>query len=164
MIFVCNLAASDQTDDDRRADDECQHKTVRRVPRGKPATNGSACIRKVEECEGRELGDERIFDRHDECGPRDGGCNDSVHVPAVAVISSVSCVFEAPVNSAEERNNLQCQLWILEFYAGTYNGAVSDLQRCNNVKELMSQLGGEEIARSSVLGMVDVKSQVDGRH
>lgn len=86
---IRNLPSSNQTYDDTRAYDKCQHETVDTVPRRGPAATFGAGISVVEEVECEELGDESVFDRQEDGGPGYGSADDADGVAGVAFVAAV---------------------------------------------------------------------------
>lgn len=109
---IRNLAPSDQTNNNRGADNERQHKAINAVPGRSPAAGFGAHVGVVEEVEGEELGNEGVFDGHEDGGPGYGGADYADHVAGVALCAAVLGPFEAPVDGAEEGEDLlHYQLW-----------------------------------------------------
>ena len=108
MISLDDLASSNQADDNLGTDEKGEDETVHGVPLREPSANCGASVCEVEEVEVQELSDQGVFDRHENCWPCNCGSNDSVDIPTIAVISTITSIFEAPVDSSKERNNLRC--------------------------------------------------------
>jgi hypothetical protein len=146
VISVDNLASSNQAYNDRGTDEKGENETIHRVPFWEPSTNSSTSICKVEEVESQELSDQGIFDWHEDCGPRNCRSNDSVDVSAIAVVSSISGIFETPVDGSEERNYLLCASVHTNGktrVSGPYNCAISNLNRSNHIQKLVCRLWRE---------------------
>jgi len=100
------MTTPDQRSDDAATDDEGEDKTVDRVPGWGPTTPGSSAVGVVKEVESQELSDQRIFDGKQKGRPSDSRGDDTNCVTLVALSTSVSSPFKAPMDRAEERDNL----------------------------------------------------------
>jgi hypothetical protein len=104
---VCDLASTDQGNDNAGADNECQDEAVDSVPWRGPASLGGATVCIVKEVEGDELGNQSVFNREEDCGPCDCGGPDADGITLVAMGSTVTSKLQTPVNSAKEGDDLR---------------------------------------------------------
>lgn len=104
---VCDLASTDQRQDNTGAYNECQNEAVDSVPRRGPASLTGATVSVVEEVKSNELGDQSVFDREEDCGPCDCGGPNADCIALVAFVSAVPSKLQTPVDSAKEGDDLQ---------------------------------------------------------
>ena len=99
---VGDLLATNQAEDNASTDDEGEDEAVHGVPRRSPAFNSGASVGVVEEGECQELRDQGIFDGKEKGWPRNGGCDHTDRVPAVASASAIFGPLKTPVDGTEE--------------------------------------------------------------
>lgn len=111
---IRDLSTPDQGDDNAAADDEREHEAVDAVPLRRPAAGLGAHVGVVEEVEGEELRNERVFDGEEEGGPGYGRAEYADGVAWVALFAAVFSPFETPVDCSKEGEDLvryQCVLF-----------------------------------------------------
>ena len=111
---IAHLPSADQTQHDTRADHKRQNEPVGSVPWRCPAHTRGARVDGIEDVEGEELGDERVLDGEEDGGPGDGGRDHPDGVAFVAAVAAVLGPLEAPVDGAEEGEDL----WVLAWCGG----------------------------------------------
>lgn len=102
-----NAAAPNQADHDTRPDNEGQHESVHGVPRRCPAADRGLGVGKIQKVENDELRDESVFRRHQHRGPCHRGRNHTKGISSVTLSSAISGIFQAPVDRAEKRDDLE---------------------------------------------------------
>jgi hypothetical protein len=135
---VGNLASTDQGRNDTGSDNEGQDESVGGVPRRSPTPGRCARVGVVEESEGEELCDQTHFSRQEEGRPRNSRSNYSDGISRVALVTTKTCPFQAPVDSTKERDYLSVSGLNsspqLECLGVTYSGAVSQLDRFDDMQ------------------------------
>ena len=103
---VGNLASTDQGRYNAGSDNEGQDESVGGVPRRSPTPGRCARVGVVEESEGEKLCDQAHFSGQEECRPRNSRSNYSDGISRVALVTTKTCPFQAPVDSTKERDYL----------------------------------------------------------
>lgn len=166
------VLTADQADNNTGTDDEGQDEAVHVVPWWRPALNRGAGVVIVQEGESTELRDQGVFNGHEEGRPGNSRCDDTNCVSSVANMSSVARPFQTPVDGTEEREDLSKLLahaklctesqHVKQIYlSGTYNCAISNLNRLKNAHHHLRSWAGYVVAFTSGNGIVHFPGQVN---
>ena len=103
---VGDLASANKRNDNCAADNKGQNKSVDTVPGWGPTTLASAAVGVVEEVEGKELGDEGVFNGQEKGRPGNSGGNDTNGIASVPVSTTKCGPLKTPMDGAKERDDL----------------------------------------------------------
>lgn len=162
------MLTTDQTGDNAGADNEGQDKAVHAVPVRSAASSGSTGISVVEEGERQELADQGVLDREQQGRPRNSRGHNTSSVASPGMLATITGPFEAPVNGTEERQNLTRSISHLldspksRTLRATYNSAISNLNRLEQVKHQLSSLAGKDHPIATSRRMVNLVRKIDG--